>query len=109
MFWTLLCERNRVVFENGVTSAQRIKANFLSNLWTWENLYSVDKMNYFLDFLTWLGEGRVLGSVFGLVDFLQLFSCCCFCLSPSGSLLYTSNILLGTSWFFLIFITFTFY
>ena len=46
-----------VVFENGVTSAQREKATFLSNLWSWANLYSVDNMNSFFDFLTWLGCG----------------------------------------------------
>ena len=56
LFWTLWGERNRGVFENGVTSTQRIKANILSNLWTWENLYSVDNTNSFLDFLTWLGS-----------------------------------------------------
>ena len=32
---------NRVAFENGVTFAQRTKPIFLSNLWSWENLYSV--------------------------------------------------------------------
>ena len=42
-----------VAFENGVTSAQRTKVTFLSNLWSWANLYSVDNMNSFLDFLTW--------------------------------------------------------
>ena len=34
LFWTLWHERNRVVFENEVTSIQRIKANFVANLWT---------------------------------------------------------------------------
>ena len=34
LFWTLWCTRNRLVFENEVTSAQRIKANFVPNLWT---------------------------------------------------------------------------
>ena len=43
------------MFENGVTFAQRTKANFLSNLWTWENLYSVDNIYSLLDFLTWMG------------------------------------------------------
>ena len=56
LFWTLWRERNRVVFENGVTFAQRIKANFLSNLWTQANLYSFDNTNSLLDFLTWLGS-----------------------------------------------------
>ena len=55
LFWTLWCARNRLVFENEVTSAQRIKINFVSNLWTWANLYSKDNTNSVLDFLTWLG------------------------------------------------------
>ena len=38
LFWTLWKERNRVVFDNGVTNAQKIKSNFLSNLWNWTNL-----------------------------------------------------------------------
>ena len=42
LFWTLWRENNRVAFENGVTSSQRTKATFLSNLWSWANLYSVD-------------------------------------------------------------------
>ena len=50
-----------MVFENGVTSAQRTKTNVLSNLWTWANLSSVDNINSLLDFLTWLGVGRVVG------------------------------------------------
>ena len=44
-----------MVFKNGVTSAQRTKANFFSNLWTWANLHSVNNMNSLLDFLTWMG------------------------------------------------------
>ena len=42
--------------EDGVTSAQRTKANFLSNFWTYANLYSVDNTNSLLDFLTWMGS-----------------------------------------------------
>ena len=56
LFWTLWRARNRLVFKNEVTSAQRIKANFVTNLWTWVNLYCVDNMNSVLDFLTWLGS-----------------------------------------------------
>ena len=55
LFWTLWRERNRVVFDNGVTNAQKIKSNFLSNLWNWTNLYSVVHKNSFVDFLAWLG------------------------------------------------------
>ena len=56
LFWNLWRPRNRLVFENKVPSAQRIKANFVSNLWTWANLYSVDNTHSVLDFLTWLGS-----------------------------------------------------
>ena len=52
LFWTPWRARNRLVFENEDTSAQRMKANFVSNLWTWANLYSVDNTNSVLDFLT---------------------------------------------------------
>ena len=52
LFWTLWRERNRVGFENSVTSAQRTKATFLSNIQSWANLYRVDNMNSLLDFLT---------------------------------------------------------
>ena len=56
LFWTLWRTRNRLVFKNEVTFAQRIKANFVSNLWTWANLYCVDNTNSVLDFFTWLGS-----------------------------------------------------
>ena len=55
LFWTLWRERNRVVFDNEVFNAQRIKSNFLRNLWNWANLYSVVNTNSFVDFLAWLG------------------------------------------------------
>ena len=52
LFWALWRARNRLAFENEVTSAQRIKINFISNLWTWANLYSNANTNSVLDFLT---------------------------------------------------------
>ena len=55
LFWTLWRARNRMAFENEVTTAQRIKINFISNLWTWANLYSNANTKSVLDFLTWLG------------------------------------------------------
>ena len=45
-----------MAFENGVSSAQKIKANFLSNLWNWANFYSVDITNSLLDFFDLDGE-----------------------------------------------------
>ena len=56
MFWNLWRARNRLVFKNEVSSAQRIKANFVSNLWTLANLYSVNNTHSVLDFCTWLGS-----------------------------------------------------
>ena len=47
-----LCrEINRMVFDNRVTNAQKIKSNFLSILWNWANLCNVVNTN----FLAWLG------------------------------------------------------
>ena len=45
-----------MVFENEAPSAQRIKVNFVSNLWTWTNLYSGDYTHSVIDFLTWMGS-----------------------------------------------------
>ena len=56
LFWTLWRKRNRVVFENEISSVQRIRATFLSNLWYWANLYSFDNMNSLVDFF-YLGWG----------------------------------------------------
>ena len=44
-----------MVFENKATSDQRTKVIFLSNLWSWANIHSVDNMNSLMDFLAWLG------------------------------------------------------
>ena len=55
LFMTLWCARNRLVFENKVTLAQRLKIKFVSNLWSWANLFGDDTTNSILDFLTWLG------------------------------------------------------
>ena len=63
-----------MVFENGVTSAQRTKANFLSNFWTYANLYSVDNTNSLLDFLTWMGSRYgVWVLLFGPIGFFCSF------------------------------------
>ena len=55
LFWTVWQDRNRVVFENRATSDQRTKVIFLSNLWSWANIHSVDNTNSLVDFLAWLG------------------------------------------------------
>ena len=44
-----------MVFENEVTSANRMKSFFLFTLWGWAKMYSVDNLNSFVGFLTWLG------------------------------------------------------
>ena len=54
LFWTLRRARNRLVFGNEGTTDQKIKANFVTNLWAWANVYRDDKTNSVVEFLTWL-------------------------------------------------------
>ena len=56
LFWTLWRVRNRMVFENKGFNDQKIKANFVTNLWAWANMFRDDKTNSVVDFLTWLGS-----------------------------------------------------
>ena len=55
LFWILWWERKRVAFENEAPCAHRMKANFLTILWSWATMYSVDNTNSLMDFLGWLG------------------------------------------------------
>ena len=41
-----------MVFENEAPSVQRIKVNFVSNLWTLANLFSGDYTHSVIDFFT---------------------------------------------------------
>ena len=52
LFWNICHARNRLVFENEVPTAQRIKANFVTNLWSWANLHSAINIHSVVDFLT---------------------------------------------------------
>ena len=70
LFWTLWRGRNRLVFENESTTDQKIKANFVSNLWAWANVYRDDKTNSVVEFLTWLGSSSFLAFVSCLVGSL---------------------------------------
>ena len=65
-----------MVFDNGVTNAQKIKSNFLSNLWNWTNLYSVVNSNSFVDFLAWLGCRWVCLLFVGVGRFFLVPFCC---------------------------------
>ena len=56
LFWNIWRARNRLVFENEVPNAQRTKASFVTNLWSWANLHSADYTHSVVDFLTWLGS-----------------------------------------------------
>ena len=56
-----------MVFDNGVTNAQKIKSNFLSNLWNWTNLYSVVNSNSLWIFWLGLGVGGFVCFLSGLV------------------------------------------
>ena len=56
LFWILWCARNKLVFENEVPSVQKIKANFVTNLWSWAKLNSVDNSHSVIDFFYMVGE-----------------------------------------------------
>ena len=56
LFWTLWRTRNRIVFENKGSNDQKIKAKFVTNLWSWANMLREEKTNSIVDFLTWLGS-----------------------------------------------------
>ena len=47
---------HRIAFDNEVFFAHRMKSTFIGNLWSWENLYSVDSIYSLFYFLTWLGR-----------------------------------------------------
>ena len=42
-------------FKDVTPSSHRLKTTFLCTLWSWANLFSVDKTDSLMDFLTWLG------------------------------------------------------
>ena len=44
-----------MAFKNKAPFVHKMNSNFLSILWSWANLYSVDSTSYLLDFLAWLG------------------------------------------------------
>ena len=82
IFWTIWRERNRLVFEDVNISVNRMKYTFLCNLWSWVNLYSVEKPRSLVDFLTWVG---CKGS---LCFLLRAGRCALLFAFPSGALLY---------------------
>ena len=43
-----------MAFENEAPSVHKMKSDFLSILWSWAKLYSVDNTNSLLDLLAWL-------------------------------------------------------
>ena len=78
------------MFENEVPSAQRIKANFVTNLWSWANLHSVDNTHSVVDFL----HGWGVGSFFFWVIFFSFVVVLC-----SSALLYMTRVFQGSSVF----------
>ena len=54
IFWSICQERNYITFENKDLSAQRMKASFICNIWSWSNVYIVERLRSLVDFLMWL-------------------------------------------------------
>ena len=44
-----------VAFENESFSTRRMKRFFICNLWSWANVYNMDRNKSLLNFLTWIG------------------------------------------------------
>ena len=55
LFWTIWRGRNNNAFDNRELSAQRMKALFLCNYWSWINMYMANRPRSLVYFLTWLG------------------------------------------------------
>ena len=70
LFWNLWRVRNRLVFDKEIPSAQRIKSNFVTNLWYWANQHSVDNTHSVIDFFIWLGG---VGSFWVVLFFFFFF------------------------------------
>ena len=50
--------RINIAFDNRELSAQRMKALFLCNYWSWTNMYMANRPRSLVDFLTWgVSEG----------------------------------------------------
>ena len=43
IFWTLWRERKKIVFEGVDISINKMKSTFLSNLWSWVNMYCLER------------------------------------------------------------------
>ena len=53
--WTICRQRNRIAFDNEDISVNRMKSSFLCNLWSWTNLYIVDRPRSLVDFFDLVG------------------------------------------------------
>ena len=56
LFWTVWKERNRIVFDNGALSSQRLKNSFVCNLLSWANSSIVVGPLSLFNFVDWLGS-----------------------------------------------------
>ena len=50
LFWTIWHERNNIAFDDREFSAQRMKALFLCNYWSWTNMYMANRPRSLVDF-----------------------------------------------------------
>ena len=56
IFCTIWEERNKIAFENGEVSNQRLKYSFVCNLWLWTKLFIDDDLLSLIKFIDWLGS-----------------------------------------------------
>ena len=77
--------KNRISFKDGILAVQKLKCNFVYNLWSWNRIYLGDQATDAVDFMEWLA------SLGGLVRIFVV--CLAFCVF--GDALYTACVLCG--------------
>ena len=56
IFWTVWKERNLLVFGNEELLLQKLKKNFVCNLWSWSRVFLYLSLFSLLSFIDWLGS-----------------------------------------------------
>ena len=56
IFWFAWKERNHIVFKDGTLAVQRLKLNFVYNMWSWNRVYLGEEASSVIGFLEWLAS-----------------------------------------------------
>ena len=56
IFWSVWKERNCIIFKDETLTVQRLKLNFVYNLWSWNRVYLGEEASSLIGFLEWLAS-----------------------------------------------------